>query len=154
TGYGEGRGEGRRHRGRLAAARRTFPQAQTRGEAPSPGICAKSAQIPTSPRKPGEVRRLGCRAYVSAYGGDPCGRPTWGLLVLLTDRGDAARRALIRVLIVHHIDRQTGATTRVALHHPEWLCHHDRRKGHGWTRETGTMESRKRCLIPPGCRTP
>src|SRR5215831_1554492 len=33
-----------------------FPQAQTRGDAPSPGICAKSAQIPTSPRKRGEVQ--------------------------------------------------------------------------------------------------
>src|SRR5260370_1441672 len=30
-------------------------EAQTRGEAPSPGICAKSAQIPASPRKRGEV---------------------------------------------------------------------------------------------------
>jgi len=40
---GEGRGEGRCHKLRLA------PKAQTRGEAPSPGICAKSAQIPTSP---------------------------------------------------------------------------------------------------------
>jgi hypothetical protein len=35
-------------------------EAQTRGEAPSPGICAKSAQIPTSPRKRGEVRLPGC----------------------------------------------------------------------------------------------
>src|SRR5215467_4126556 len=44
TGYGEGRGEG------------ASPQAQTRGEAPSPRIRATSAQIPTSPRKRGEVR--------------------------------------------------------------------------------------------------
>jgi hypothetical protein len=33
-----------------------FHEAQTRGEAPSPGICAKSAQIPTSPRERGEVK--------------------------------------------------------------------------------------------------
>ena len=44
TGYGEGRGEG------------AFPQAQTRGEAPSPGMSAKDALIPTSPRKRGEVK--------------------------------------------------------------------------------------------------
>jgi hypothetical protein len=37
TGYGEGRGEG------------AFPQAQTRGDAPSPGMSAKDALIPTSP---------------------------------------------------------------------------------------------------------
>ena len=41
---GEGRGEG------------AFPQAQTRGDAPSPGMCAKKAVIPTSPRKRGEVK--------------------------------------------------------------------------------------------------
>src|SRR5260221_7157907 len=40
-----------------------FPHVQTRGEAPSPGICAKSAQIPTSPRKRGEVKLRG--AYVA-----------------------------------------------------------------------------------------
>ena len=47
SGYGEGRGEG------------AFPQLQTRGEAHSPGICATSAQIPTSPRKRGEVGESG-----------------------------------------------------------------------------------------------
>ena len=46
---GEGRGEG-------ASPQAQTGQAQTRGDAPSPGICAKSAQIPTSPRKRGEVR--------------------------------------------------------------------------------------------------
>src|SRR5215813_15087536 len=46
TGYGEGRGEG------------AFPQAQTRGDAPSPGISAKDALIPTSPRKRGEVKAV------------------------------------------------------------------------------------------------
>jgi hypothetical protein len=44
TGYGEGRGEG------------ALPQAQTRGDAPSPGMSAKDALIPTSPRKRGEVK--------------------------------------------------------------------------------------------------
>jgi hypothetical protein len=37
-------------RGR-APRQRVCPEAQTRGYAPSPGICAKSAQIPTSFRK-------------------------------------------------------------------------------------------------------
>src|SRR5713101_2220999 len=46
TGYGEGRGEG------------AFPHAQTRGEAPSPGMSAKDALIPTSPRKRGEVKAV------------------------------------------------------------------------------------------------
>ena len=44
---GEGRGEG------------AFPQFRTRGEAPSPGMSAKDALIPTSPRKRGEVKPLG-----------------------------------------------------------------------------------------------
>jgi hypothetical protein len=44
TGYGEGRGEG------------AFPLAQTRGGAPAPGMSAKDALIPTSPRKRGEVK--------------------------------------------------------------------------------------------------
>jgi hypothetical protein len=44
TGYGEGRGEG------------AFPQAQTRGEAPSPG--SRQTRDPTSPRKRGEVKKL------------------------------------------------------------------------------------------------
>jgi len=39
------------HKGGLAEAEVPLREAQTRGEAPSPGICAKSAQIPTSPRK-------------------------------------------------------------------------------------------------------
>src|SRR5262249_56069559 len=47
SGYGEGRGEG------------AFPQLQARGGAPSPGICTTSAQIPTSPRKRGEVEERG-----------------------------------------------------------------------------------------------
>ena len=45
------------------------PQAQTRGETPSPGMSAKDALIPTSPRKRGEV---------SAFyrgNGMPCERP-------------------------------------------------------------------------------
>ena len=42
-----GRGEGRRHQGGLAEGKHAFPQATTRGHAFSPGICAKSAQIPT-----------------------------------------------------------------------------------------------------------
>src|SRR5216684_1730089 len=46
TGYGEGRGEG------------ALPQAQTRGDAPSPGMSAKDALIPTSPRKRGEVKAV------------------------------------------------------------------------------------------------
>jgi hypothetical protein len=37
-----------------------FYEAQTRGEAPSPGICAKSAQIPTPPRKRREVSGPAC----------------------------------------------------------------------------------------------
>src|SRR5262245_49794780 len=44
--WGEGRGEG------------DSPQAQTHGKAPSPGICATSAQIPTSPCKRGEVKAV------------------------------------------------------------------------------------------------
>src|SRR5262245_46842198 len=48
TGYGEGRGEG------------AYPHAQTRGDAPSPGIFAKSTQIPTSPRTRGEVKAVPC----------------------------------------------------------------------------------------------
>src|SRR5215831_15751314 len=43
---GEGRGEG------------ASPQAQTRGDAPSPGMSAKDALIPTSPRKRGEVKAV------------------------------------------------------------------------------------------------
>jgi hypothetical protein len=46
-------------RGRVGVRGADFPHAQTRGEAPSPGICAKSAQIPTSPRKRGEVKLRG-----------------------------------------------------------------------------------------------
>jgi len=49
------------HKGGLAEVKVPFHEAQTRGDAPSPGICAKSAQIPTSPRKRGEVRLPGCR---------------------------------------------------------------------------------------------
>jgi TatD DNase family protein len=45
---GEGRGEG-------ASPRTQTRGAQTRGAAPSPGICATSAQIPTSPRKRGRA---------------------------------------------------------------------------------------------------
>src|SRR5579871_2411251 len=50
TSYGEGRGE-------RASPQAQTGQAQTRGDVPSTGICATSAQIPTSPRKRGEVRR-------------------------------------------------------------------------------------------------
>src|SRR5262249_12014090 len=45
-----------RGRGALASGKRTSPRAQTRGDAPSPGICAKSGQIPTSLRVRGEVK--------------------------------------------------------------------------------------------------
>src|SRR5215831_17827610 len=45
---GEGRDEG------------ASPQAQTRGQVPSPGMSAKDALIPTSPRKRGEVKALKC----------------------------------------------------------------------------------------------
>src|SRR5215831_5703952 len=68
TGYGEGRGEG------------AFPQAQTRGDAPSPGICAKSAQIPTSPkpvedgRKRPDDKRGEVKAVPNAIALRPCGR--------------------------------------------------------------------------------
>ena len=48
---GECRGEGAFRKLRLAI------EAQTRGEAPSPGMSAKDALIPTSPRKRGEVCR-------------------------------------------------------------------------------------------------
>src|SRR5262245_38937071 len=41
---GEGRGEG------------ASPQAQTRGDAPSPGMSAKDALLPTSPRERGGVQ--------------------------------------------------------------------------------------------------
>jgi len=51
---GEGWGEG------------AFPRAQTRGEAPSPGMSAKDALIPTSPRLRGEVERAGASPAVPA----------------------------------------------------------------------------------------
>src|SRR5262249_52918386 len=44
--WGEGRGEG------------AFPQAQTHGDAPSPGMSAKDPLILTSPRKRGVVRAV------------------------------------------------------------------------------------------------
>src|ERR1700730_11196407 len=49
-----------------------FPHAQIRGEAPSPGICATSAQIPTSPQA-----GRGEAALVAALSAAPprqCGR--------------------------------------------------------------------------------
>jgi hypothetical protein len=49
------------HKGGLGRVKCLSTKAQTRGKAPSPGICAKSAQIPTSPRLRGEVRLPGCR---------------------------------------------------------------------------------------------
>src|SRR5712671_653830 len=58
---GEGRGEGPLHKGGLAESEGAFSRSPDSRRGPSPGICAKSAQIPTSPRERGEVRLPGCR---------------------------------------------------------------------------------------------
>jgi hypothetical protein len=50
--------------------------AQACGEAPSPGICATSAQIPTSPRKRGEARG-GTHMRLPCSLGEMSGRGRW-----------------------------------------------------------------------------
>jgi len=53
------------HKGGLGESEVPFHDAQTRGEAPSPGICAKSAQIPTL--SPPQAGRGNARPFACAF---------------------------------------------------------------------------------------